>query len=1319
MPEIDAASLTEMQKLFSGVGLTSNKVNCSPLCEKHEIATLKELIERYKRGCNSTGREDAQKFLSDVSKICGEQPVEQAPDIKKDAKISGNLEEQQDRQIPKPNWRLHQLRAQNFKGLTEWNGDSFEHDFEGKPYFVFGHNSTGKTSILSSVTWCMTGSYIKDLATGKSENIEIFTNDSKNRCTKTWPGYVTLPHKLKSDEFKKCIPECFVQCELKDEKERILTVKRTFKDGTIEETILLDGTKTSLTEVGITALELDIAFLLPHRVNSIGTIGHETIADSLIAVAGLEALKNIGSMAEGMARSVAALNTSWSNEADSFIKQARETLTLLMKEILETEKEITIRNIDNALKKTSSEDDMEFQKRLCEEKSKSFEATATEAFNVIKNSLGIIDETLTSSKREEIVKDIRDAQVAIGINADNWDIIRSWTQVTTDVISTRISLEKIADGITESLAKSYPLWQKDKDQRGKLAVQLKAAYFLKQQGEFEKCPICDNQLTEETKSRLKKLSEEEENALLDLKIKLDSHIKSINEAIPKEIQQLTIGNPKLIYEKCVNDNIGLHLDKFPVFKTRLESLNKSISDLPDREYPSKIKRFISIEWDNEYSIIFDKLEKLWLESQNKIALAEWIQKYFDSIKEVIRKTIYDDEGPIDDELPSILFSLNELEKHLKGYKDLERESKVFQEAANLFGNAKKNRQNAEFADLIHKTLRNIKQLKDHAKNMLIKITDSISENIGEIFDKLYGPYDPVKTDKLVDKCSRKGGKLDICLLLKWTDDLYADAEAISNAGKLRAILWAFSFALLEMHRPSVNIVILDDSTVYFDINRSDNMIKEIIKDRLMTKNRFQVLATVFDENLLHSIFPKNISGKNIGILETLPRAGIWRGCWTKPKLEPLAHAIEEYGGDNSKWKPVLEETRKYFERFMKLILRYLKENDCSSMNFGELAECLRQVKEGNGKNTPLSSKIDINKLVVICDGIELRILHCTHHGGPDESKFVPDDAKDVVANYKRWRTCIDGVYDSIQEILRRSESTACVKAEEYQSSNTFPTTNYTRFKPDKEASLIGRVAAEGDVTIYADESDEVELQKWPELLCARATTDYGKPVIWEGQTGLFSEQIPTKEGDIALVACSGKTYLRRVFKVNLSDETEQGWVGQILNTNIRDIPPIISRHDDKTLPLVGVLYTNEPIGRISAPDDSELEPLENWNDIMKKIAAGKIMLVHVNGSSAEPVALHGQYLLVQETTIGHIKEDNIYCVLLDDNRGVFKRWRSLQNQPSKILLQSINTIDPHFSIEEVILDGAANPTGLPVVKRVLQVHGVMFESPESLLEFTG
>ncbi|MSO74914.1 MAG: S24 family peptidase [Alphaproteobacteria bacterium] len=164
--------------------------------------------------------------------------------------------------------------------------------------------------------------------------------------------------------------------------------------------------------------------------------------------------------------------------------------------------------------------------------------------------------------------------------------------------------------------------------------------------------------------------------------------------------------------------------------------------------------------------------------------------------------------------------------------------------------------------------------------------------------------------------------------------------------------------------------------------------------------------------------------------------------------------------------------------------------------------------------------------------------------------------------------------------------------------------------------------------------------------------------------------------------------------------------GQSVDPYALPEPPIIAPEAAKLRKIVGRLFTSRRLPTPPHDPNAEIAPLKDPSVPQQMLNGAR--LLEVQGRSAEPIALEGQFLIVREatTTIGQAKALDGRLVLAIDEDGTrfFKRLRC---RGDFAMLESLNQ-DGTTAAKLLSFDGTQ---GLPKLTQVLEVIGVLFDLP--------
>ena len=192
-----------------------------------------------------------------------------------------------------------------------------------------------------------------------------------------------------------------------------------------------------------------------------------------------------------------------------------------------------------------------------------------------------------------------------------------------------------------------------------------------------------------------------------------------------------------------------------------------------------------------------------------------------------------------------------------------------------------------------------------------------------------------------------------------------------------------------------------------------------------------------------------------------------------------------------------------------------------------------------------------------------------------------------------------------------------------------------------------------------------------------------------------------------VIATYGNALLARRYNTMVTHPQVAVLTGQSVDPYALPEPLIIAPEVAKLRKIVGTLFAAHHLPIPAFTPNTEVVALKDCSVPKQMLKAAR--LFEVQGRSAEPIALDGQFLITDEvtTTIQDIKElDGRPVVAIDeDGTRYFKRLRC---HGDMVVLESLNQ-DGTTAAELLSFDGAR---GLPKITHALEVIGVLFDLPQ-------
>jgi hypothetical protein len=182
--------------------------------------------------------------------------------------------------------------------------------------------------------------------------------------------------------------------------------------------------------------------------------------------------------------------------------------------------------------------------------------------------------------------------------------------------------------------------------------------------------------------------------------------------------------------------------------------------------------------------------------------------------------------------------------------------------------------------------------------------------------------------------------------------------------------------------------------------------------------------------------------------------------------------------------------------------------------------------------------------------------------------------------------------------------------------------------------------------------------------------------------------------------------LARRFEVTGNHSDIAALTAQAINP--REIaPPIIAKTATLTLhKIVGVLFARDGVA-VRPPQGDEVCDCGGEAEL-RYLTNDAMGLVEVDGQSAEPLALHGQYLIVRSplTPADAVRLLSGKPIIAQDANGAFYFKRLRDNEGRGVILESLDAGGGYPPLVLAAPGGEGN-----TIKQVWPVAGVLFEIP--------
>lgn len=538
-----------------------------------------------------------------------------------------------------------------------------------------------------------------------------------------------------------------------------------------------------------------------------------------------------------------------------------------------------------------------------------------------------------------------------------------------------------------------------------------------------------------------------------------------------------------------------------------------------------------------------------------------------------------------------------------------------------------------------------------------------------------------------------------------------DAALVANTSWLRTILWSFVLALREETIKAIGfnplpLVVLDDPQATFDPRNKRKWAQELVRCANLSPTDLlgaQLLVTTHERSFYQMLMDHEKFAAQQGLIGGVNKISGVATVANGGELTRL-YAEAKQSNDDAKAREYIRKVRIYCEDLLKFMLRSIS-NQIPDKTLQQLRDEIKKLSKGHvapfdrrAFDALVNTLGDSNKAI--------QYINEPHH--KDDETYGVAEA-DVVKEF--WDTTLldkihtaFGVYDTFELYTGEPRTFPWAK-----NVVAFPNGYKSQVKSAEmlqtgvaaAAKSDGR-AGDGALTVEEWSSGEkVVLPNHEVFQLAAGTLD---PIAGVGDLIIVSNYAKIRWRNLVIVA-AGNALLARRYNVPENHSEIVVLTGQSVDPLSLPQPVIVSP-DAGFRKIVGTLFTAHKLAAPSVDADREFIGLSDPNIIDSTLKDAR--LFRVQGRSAEPVALEGQYLLTSAAPVsasGVISLNGRLVIGIDENGArYFKRLRCHGNL---VVLESLNP-DGTTAAELLSLDGSH---GQPRLTEALEVVGVLFELP--------
>lgn len=1198
-------------------------------------------------------------------------------------------------------FRLDYIEAEGFGGLNIFNGHAFSLDVNRECWCLEGQNGSGKTSIISAIIWALTGQRVREhsgpvVDDGKRKPVYSKSGDNIG----TWPPLATYPT---------AVTDLVLDAKVR--------VKLSFKDSDGNEAIAERSIVSSVdgnvelhhdvdTRLLIAPQLIESGILMPSRLAHIN-FGEksQTLYQAVKILTGLDKLGLIG---EGVENFTHGARRFLKYAKDQGVERIENEYIRRIQVVNEQVKDIDL-NVKN-IQYVHTKDVGKNLKNLLNDVS----LKSAELADILKNDVSNDIDLSTLEGRQQVIEAVGDARAVAKRAADD---VKAFT-VLKDLYDADVEkkLDKLPSFIDVAETKLVVAmkWHASQLEDNKLRLKALASKWYEvsdNSNNFSLCPLCESELITkdqialaEKLKELKIAGDEAERRLEDVCLSVqDELIKALPETIRPNLGFIGSLEPK---SEIVNAATALFCTAPPfsdVLTGAAEVMRSQI--LANKELLPAYEANLCTPTGEDENKILLPVRTLIFEIQQALELSKWWNNNRSEFVEFWKNIIgLSSQGEALD-LGTLLGQVMKIEDALAASQPFDL---IMKELIQLELLAKKwaliqLEQNRRIA--IAESLKLLKDLRT-------LVNTETSRSIAVLSDRIKSILKRIHLSERLDFNDADLIKKEVHVRGSFTEEMKLDALPIANTSWLRAILWAFIYALREQTLDLLKanpfpLLLLDDPQTTFDPRNKRKWAKELSRLAKLDESdhqNAQIFLTTHERQFFTFLIDLESLPGQKGKVAPVDDAS---GCVTIVSGNILDRIYSEAvdNNDDAKAREFIRQTRVYIEKLIKHMLRsegpHIAVSNINKLCRDDLGKLIKN------HTAPFNRTIFKNLLNAL-SGTErgIRLINDPPH--TDDETIGVAEAVDV---FEFWdntlKNRIHKAFDVYAEFVTFEGDP---RTFDYPDTVvTLPIGQHTIVK-QAELFCTGIAAAAktdgriGDGLVSIEEWEDAEKTFLPNHEIYRLEAGTLEPVASIGDFVIVSNFEKVVPKDLVAVVV-GDCIMARRYNVSVMHPELAILTAQAIDPNDISEPQLLPIEGLEIKKIVGTLFVSTPV---FTDTQDELSAVDDPNDYLCLL--DKARLFKVDGRSAEPIALHGQSLIVGAPIEGvddWVDFDGRLVIAIDSDGGsYFKRFRSVRS--GIFILESLNP-DGTASAEILSADGR---NGIPQLRHILPVLGVLFKLPD-------
>lgn len=1193
-------------------------------------------------------------------------------------------------------WRLSHISASGFGGLNAPDGPAFELGVGRENWCIEGYNGSGKTSLANLILWTLTGyrKHEQDGLTKDDGRREVVTDPSGSKIG-MWPPLVTypsIPAELNNDAK---VTACLT---FSNPSGDIATAKRAIVSPVSgEPTIDIDIDSRLTTSPAL----IETGLLMPARISHIGFGDKsQSLYDALKMLTGLDHLSAIAAGAAALGHAAkkflkyAKNQGSDAHERDFFncIDRARELATNTSINLQEA-----YRLDDNKLVEvlTAVEQDASIK--------------AGEALEILKTEISTDINLKETNDRNRLNAAVSKARVYVGEGIEGvpfFKSLKALEKANDDVFSDISDALNNADAsLTEALK-----WHGKQESDKKLRLKALASQFLvaeDQLGKNANCPLCETKLTSENQLALAKelaaLKSQSVNAERAISDACGDIRKSLRAYVPSDLVSHLKSLATMDPAHAFSEAIKARFSTSPPYSDILTGISEFVTKyaenqakvLPTFAYDSKESSASDIDTVQEFREFMLDLHRV------SVLLTWWLSnssQFLSAWNNLVGIANENSEWPT-----------ASLEGKLQTLENAIAESDPLDKIAKHLDKAKKAANDWQIINDVQKVRETIAEAAKPLKELQKLVDCETHRTILTLSDRVSAILDEIQLKDRFSFESTAMSKKAVTVEGSFADGMKINAALVANSSWLRALLWAFIFALREQAIADTGmndfpLMVLDDPQTTFDPKNERKWAEKIVKDANADHNSLQLFVVTHNRRFYNII------------CETCGFNG-QKGMMARPSSSSkVAHIINgtfldrqfdkaSKDGDDEEGYLYVKGVRGYCEDLLRIMLRP-ESYEISGDTLGKLCTLLTNLHDNHVD--PFNRKV-FQKLIRLLNEKtvpQIKIINAAIHGFDETIGFA--QAEEV---RKYWKDKLQLAFSNAFRLAADFDAYGGASRLFAWRDNiiAFPTGHTDKIKELAFASTGVAAAAisdgrvgDGQITIEEwSDTESVSLFNHSAYRLNAGTLD---PVAGIGDVILVQGFGTSVSRDLVVAVFGDKLYARRL---NESEDHSEIVVLTGQSTDPYALPePVIALKDKiQTNTIVGTVFMPQSLAP-PANAGQEVSGLDDFAMIEARLKG--VQLFQVKGRSMEPIALEGQFVMTLKESLGQATLNRLsgeLVIAVDQNYSVY--FKRLRPHGNIVVLESANS---SVTTSSEILS-LSDDSEYPKLISLRSVVGVLFDLP--------